>query len=121
MRSGKRRCYARGKFSANISAHRAPGIGEVIRIPVGTMTYTFAALATARLPAEVYLLAIGNLIVHLLTVSFPYPRLGAPRGHRGRGNVPMILSTSQPVHHRVIGSMVFNHYSLLGAIEQLWG
>ena len=36
------------------------------------MTNTFAALATARLPAEIYLLAIGNLIVHLLTVSFPY-------------------------------------------------
>ena len=80
MRRGKRRCYARGKFSANISAHRAPGIGEVIRIPVGSRTYTFAALATARLPAEVYLLAIGNLIVHLLTVSFPYV---SPSCHTG--------------------------------------
>jgi hypothetical protein len=44
------------------------------------MTYTFSALAAARLPAEVYLLAIGNLIVHLLTVSFPYV---SPSCHTG--------------------------------------
>jgi len=51
----------------------------------------------------------------------PYPRRSAPRGHQGRGNVPLIVITSQPAHQQVIGNMIFNHYSLLGAIEQLWG
>jgi hypothetical protein len=40
------------------------------------MTCSLLAFATARLPTEVNLLTIGDLIVHLLTGSFAYvPRL----------------------------------------------
>ena len=35
---------------------------------------------------------------------------------QGRGNI----ITSKAAHHQVIGNMAFNHYSLLGAIEQVW-
>ncbi len=56
---------------ADISANGAP-INDLVGVPVGTMTYSLLAFATARLSTEVDLLAIGDLIVHLLTVSFEY-------------------------------------------------
>ena len=39
----------------------------------------------------------------------------------GGGNVPLIVITSQGPHHVVLKSVDYNHYSLLGTIEQLWG
>ena len=44
----------------------------------------------------------------------------SPAGNGG-GNVPLIVITSQGPHHIVLSSADYNHYSLLGTIEQLWG
>jgi phosphatidylinositol-3-phosphatase len=44
----------------------------------------------------------------------------SPAGDGG-GNVPLIVITSQGLHHIVLSSAAYNHYSLLGTIEQLWG
>ncbi len=38
----------------------------------------------------------------------------------GGGNVPLIVITSRGPHHITLSSGSFNHYSLLGTIEQLW-
>lgn len=38
----------------------------------------------------------------------------------GGGNVPLIVVTSHGPHHIVLRSTSYNHYSLLGTIEQLW-
>ena len=42
-----------------------------------------------------------------------------PAGNGG-GNVPLIVITSQGPHH-IVSNTDYNHYSLLGTIEQLWG
>ena len=39
----------------------------------------------------------------------------------GGGNVPLIVVTSQGPRHIVLSSADYNHYSLLGTIEGLWG
>ncbi len=39
----------------------------------------------------------------------------------GGGNVPLIVITSRGPRHITLNSGSFNHYSLLGTIEQLWG
>jgi hypothetical protein len=44
----------------------------------------------------------------------------SPAGYGG-GNVPLIAITSQGPHHVVLNSVDYNHYSLLGTIEQVWG
>jgi hypothetical protein len=44
----------------------------------------------------------------------------SPAGNGG-GNVPLIMITSQGPHHIVLSSIDYNHYSLLGTIESLWG
>ena len=44
----------------------------------------------------------------------------SPAGNGG-GNVPLFVITSQGPRHIVLGSTAYNHYSLLGTIEQLWG
>jgi phosphatidylinositol-3-phosphatase len=44
----------------------------------------------------------------------------SPAGNGG-GNVPLIVITSQGPHHIVLSSAAYNHYSLLGTIEQVWG
>jgi phosphatidylinositol-3-phosphatase len=44
----------------------------------------------------------------------------SPAGDGG-GNVPLIVITSQGLHHIVLSSAAYNHYSLLGTIEQVWG
>jgi len=47
-------------------------MNNLVGVPVGTVTYSLLAFTTVRLPTEVDLLAIGDLIVHLLTGSFVY-------------------------------------------------
>ncbi len=44
----------------------------------------------------------------------------SPAGNGG-GNIPLIVITSQGPRHIVLSSTDYNHYSLLGTIEQLWG
>jgi hypothetical protein len=44
----------------------------------------------------------------------------SPAGNGG-GNVPLIVITSHGLRHVVLSSTDYNHYSLLGTIEQLWG
>lgn len=44
----------------------------------------------------------------------------SPAGNGG-GNVPLIVITSQGLRHIVLSSVDYNHYSLLGTIESLWG
>src|SRR6266487_4587 len=39
----------------------------------------------------------------------------------GGGNVPLLVITSKGMRHLVVGDREFNHYSLLGTIEQMWG
>ncbi len=39
----------------------------------------------------------------------------------GGGNVPLIVITSHGARHVVIDNREYNHYSLLGTIEQIWG
>ncbi|GAC1567006.1 MAG: hypothetical protein NVS3B14_11680 [Ktedonobacteraceae bacterium] len=39
----------------------------------------------------------------------------------GGGNVPLIVITSKGTGHIVLSNTAYNHYSLLGTIEQLWG
>jgi len=60
---------ARRQILPNINTLFTSISSNVKSIPIRTMTDTIAAFATARLPAEVHLLAIGDEIVHLLTVS----------------------------------------------------
>ena len=44
----------------------------------------------------------------------------SPAGNGG-GNVPLIVITSQGPRHVVLSGVDYNHYSLLGTIEDLWG
>jgi hypothetical protein len=68
------------KILSNIDTLFASISGHMKSIPVGTMADTIAALATARLPAKIHLLAVGDEIVHLLTVSPMYVSPKAPHG-----------------------------------------
>ncbi len=39
----------------------------------------------------------------------------------GGANTPAIIVTSQGPHHILVSNTSYNHYSLLGTIEKLWG
>ncbi len=65
---------------SNIDTLFASISGHMKSIPIGTMTDTIAAFATARLPTKIHLLAVGDEIVHLLTVSPMYVSPKAPYG-----------------------------------------
>src|SRR5579859_1301491 len=72
--------HARGEILSNIYT-LFPSISSHMKsIPVGTMTDTIATLATARLSAKIHLLAVGDEIVHLLTVSPMYVSPKTPYG-----------------------------------------
>jgi hypothetical protein len=39
----------------------------------------------------------------------------------GGANTPAIIITSKGPHHILVSDTSYNHYSLLGTIEKLWG
>jgi len=45
---------------------------------------------------------------------------GVGGGTLGGGNVPLIVITSRGSQHKILTSNVYNHYSLLATIEDLW-
>src|SRR5690242_12347427 len=63
--------HAGREILANICAYSAP-INDLVGIPIRTMAYSLLAFAALRLATVAYLLAIGDLIVHILTGSFVY-------------------------------------------------
>jgi hypothetical protein len=63
--------HAWREILADICAYGA-SINDPVRIPIRAMAYSLLAFATARFATEGYLLAIGDLIIHVLTNSFVY-------------------------------------------------